>query len=302
MTNLSGPNHCRNIQVVDEDNVDINDGGFILIENFTNVNDEACTFCVETPFLTFVTQGEMRCQIDGQDFHLSKGDCILCLPHFLLTGCEPSVDFRSEALGFSRKALVKNILHSGAEALKMIDYKKEHPAVVLLPEETALFRRYLEMVKVQMGQKNKPFCAEIMNALFLTVFLEICSVLGARVRQTQTRELHGVKRRDWLFKNFLLLLSESGGRERSVAVFADKLHVSSKYLSTVVKNMSGRTALDWILQHAAESVANELKYTDKSIKEIAFSLNFSNLSFFGKFCKKMLGASPKAFRNENRPR
>ena len=49
---------------------------------------------------------------------------------------------------------------------------------------------------------------------------------------------------------------------------------------------------DLKLQHAKELLST----TDMSIKEIANKLNFSSISFFGKYVRKKLGMSPKHYR------
>ena len=91
-------------------------------------------------------------------------------------------------------------------------------------------------------------------------------------------------------------LSKDGGMHRSVSYFANQLCYSPKYVSSVVKQVSGRTALEWIDEYAMEQIKIQLKHSDKSIKEIADNLNFSNQTFFGKYVKAHLGMSPARYR------
>ena len=292
-------NCSKNIYIFNEEHVCVHDGGFILLHSTRKRDIETEVFCVEMPFVAFIERGELKCKIDEREYHLHTGDAILCLPHFFLTEFSSSPDFSYRAMGFSRQAMVRGTLQKGKDVLNLVEYKRDHPAIMLNEDEKELFRRYYSLIRIQLRSNTKPFHADIMKTLFLTVFSEICSAISVRLDKNETTEIHGVKRKDWLFTNFLRLLSEYEGRERAVSVYAERLNVSSKYLSTVVKEVSGKTAINWIQEHSAELVANELKYTDKSIKEIAFALNFSNLSFFGKFCKKYLGMSPKAYRKEH---
>ena len=92
------------------------------------------------------------------------------------------------------------------------------------------------------------------------------------------------------------LLSRSTNTEREVRAYAEQLLITPKYLSAVCKEKSGRTAMDWI----TESTVNHIKYyllqTDLSVKEIAFKLDFPDVSFFCKYVKKHLGKSPVDYR------
>ena len=89
------------------------------------------------------------------------------------------------------------------------------------------------------------------------------------------------------------LLAESAGRVRSVSVFANMLNVTPKYLSKCVKDESGRPPLDLIHETTAATIRQQLRYTNKTVKEICNELDFPNLSFFGKFVREHLGMSPQ---------
>ena len=75
---------------------------------------------------------------------------------------------------------------------------------------------------------------------------------------------------------------------------------SSKYLSRIIKKISGENALKIINKNAIEHIIIELKFSNKSIKEIAIDFEFSNVSFFSQFVKKHLGMTPIEFRSNNR--
>ena len=92
---------------------------------------------------------------------------------------------------------------------------------------------------------------------------------------------------------------ESNGRVRSVSVFANMLNITPKYLSKCVKGESGRSPLDLIHETTVGTIRQQLRYSNKTVKEICTELDFPNLSFFGKFVKEHLGLSPTAYRQQN---
>ncbi|MGN0232205.1 MAG: helix-turn-helix domain-containing protein [Muribaculaceae bacterium] len=102
--------------------------------------------------------------------------------------------------------------------------------------------------------------------------------------------------RERLFSKFIDMLSNMEVVEHGLSYYADKLYVTPKYLSTVCKQLSGRTALSWVNEKLIDSVRYHLEYTDLSAKEICHKLGFSSISFFGKYVKRHLGASPNEYR------
>ena len=75
-----------------------------------------------------------------------------------------------------------------------------------------------------------------------------------------------------------------------------QLCISPKYLSLVVKQISGRTALEWIENYVTMELRVALKNSTKSIKEIAEDMNFPNQSFLGKYFKEHVGMTPSEYR------
>ena len=86
---------------------------------------------------------------------------------------------------------------------------------------------------------------------------------------------------------------------RSVSAFANMLHVTPKYLSKCVKEESGRSPLYHIHETTVNTIRQQLRYSNKTVKEISTELDFPNLSFFGKFVKQHLGMAPTEYRQKN---
>ena len=99
-----------------------------------------------------------------------------------------------------------------------------------------------------------------------------------------------------LYERFMDMLFEASPIKRSVGYYAERLCVTSKYLSSVVKSYSHKTASEWIKEVTLNEIVYRLRYTEDSVKEIAFQLGFPTLSFFGKFFKASTGMSPLNYR------
>ena len=99
-----------------------------------------------------------------------------------------------------------------------------------------------------------------------------------------------------LFTRFMNLLAIHSKTEREVAFYADKLCVSPKYLSEVVKKSSGHPASYWINGFAMQEILALLKRFDLTFAEIADQMNFYNPAHFTRFVKKQTGLSPTELR------
>lgn len=85
-----------------------------------------------------------------------------------------------------------------------------------------------------------------------------------------------------------------------MSYYADRLHVTSKYLSSVCKKISGQTASKVIDHYVLKDIEYLMKHTSKTIKIISVELDFPDISFFGKYVKKHFGMAPKMLREKYR--
>lgn len=95
---------------------------------------------------------------------------------------------------------------------------------------------------------------------------------------------------------FFNILVENYAQQRSATYYADKLCLTPKYLSTVIKRVTGHPITEWINEMVVNRAKSLLKSTDMSVLQISEELNFSNPSFFGKYFKQYVGMTPLGYR------
>lgn len=100
-----------------------------------------------------------------------------------------------------------------------------------------------------------------------------------------------------LLTDFISLVNEHVRRRPPISFYASKLCLSPRYLSTLIKEVSGKSAKQWTDEALLTAIRVDLIHTDKSMKQIADELNFPNTSFFCKYFKRMTGLTPLAYRN-----
>ena len=99
-----------------------------------------------------------------------------------------------------------------------------------------------------------------------------------------------------ILEDFLTLVRDNHNKERNLSFYADKLYLTPKYLSKLVKSVSGKSAHEWIDSFVILEAKNMLKYSGMSIKSIVWELNFPNQTTFYRFFKTQTGMTPSEYR------
>lgn len=132
----------------------------------------------------------------------------------------------------------------------------------------------------------------IIKSCFMALMFEVGAILTKNIPVTQVR----LTRKERLTVEFVELLSIHFHKERSVAFYADKLHITARHLSHTTKAVFGKSAGEMIDEMVVNEAKNLLKNPQHNIAQIADALHFPNPSFFGKFFKKRTGKSPSEYR------
>ena len=100
-----------------------------------------------------------------------------------------------------------------------------------------------------------------------------------------------------LFNRFMMLLEKDCKISRDVNYYAEKLNISSKYLTNIVSQVTGHTPKTIIDQYVILQLKLHLKRSTQSIKEMAWEFHFADVSFFCRYFKKHTGLTPQQIRS-----
>jgi AraC-like DNA-binding protein len=99
---------------------------------------------------------------------------------------------------------------------------------------------------------------------------------------------------------FLQLVKLHYREHREVGFYADKMNLTAKYMTTLVKKASGKPAIQWIEDYVILDAKAQLSSTVNTVQQIAFDLNFPSQSLFGRYFKRAVGMSPSDYRSSLR--
>ena len=155
---------------------------------------------------------------------------------------------------------------------------------------------WFQMAAYTYRDRNNVFRNTIIRNRLQNVLLEIYDKLQ-RYANMQQQTPETTTRQTELFHRFVALVHEHSSQQREVSFYADKLCISTRYLSTIVRNIAHSSAKEFIDRSVLLEIKMLLQSTDLSVQEIAYRLHFPDQSYLGRYFKKHTGESPTEYRN-----
>lgn len=158
-------------------------------------------------------------------------------------------------------------------------------------EAIDLSEMFLKAIHQVLMNQTNPHLDKVLQHVLMAIFYS-----SDEVRYQLENESGGYTSADTLSKEFMKLVKDNFRSERQLRFYSDKLCITPRYLSRVVKECTGSSAADWIERYVVLEARALLKSTNMTIQQISDELNFPSQTFFGKYFKRRVGMSPKAYR------
>lgn len=278
------------------DEKNINNDYFIV----TETSDIIETF-YEYPFRTdnsaiiLITEGELKIQINLSMITVTKDQILIIPPNATIYLANLNTGVKSVAIVFNDSFINKNIHHMNYINEIIFFFEVESPILQPTKNEILSFKFLIDKIN-QNNEQERYYSKDLIYHYFNVLFLELMTIY--RRIEPQSTYLRTSRKKD-LIHRFLTLLTEHSRNERAVEFYAEKLSITPSYLTRIVKETSGESTRDIITSSVIIEARDMLLNSNLSINQIAEELNFSDQSFFGKFFKKQMKMSPKAFRMKN---
>lgn len=248
----------------------------------------------------FCISGEVPVEINLKQFETRENSLFITIPGTVIKVGEVSLE-QKESLHFIMIALSKEYMSSlKLDIAKLFSEGMlilENPCVVLTEQEKGVALSYLQLLTKVMTS-SLSYKRDCLGSLVSSVFFLAGGVIESRLRPEESLHEAGQRRSRFIFDKFLRLVAEYHRQQRSVIFYADKLCLTPKYLSKIIKEVSGRSAPQWIDSYVILSAKSMLKYTSMAIKEIVSDLNFPDQPSFFRFFKIHTGMTPKEYRDK----
>ena len=261
---------------------------------------ETCNAHVAMNAIVICTSGKAQAQMNGVQMEFRKNQVGIIPQNVMITDVMVSPDFNLRGI-FLTNRILRSFLNEKISVWNDMMYIHRQHVVTMDEDEILFYTHFYDMLTlaIEKGKEN-PFHTEIIQSLLRSAILGLCGEMKWMLAQTDSKLSTLNDKQSTTqshFQRFLDLLHTTDVKHRTVEAYANDLFISPKYLTTICKKNSGKTANEWITEHVIEDIRYYLKQTDLSVKQICNQLGFPNPSFFGKYVKDHFGMTPIEFRN-----
>jgi AraC family transcriptional regulator, transcriptional activator of pobA len=235
-------------------------------------------------------KGSARFRMENQLYQIQQNDVVIGLPSVQFKDLNCSPNFKATCLFVSFELMSKNNPDIGW-GIKGYLFAKENPVVHISEADTEKCLYNFKLLQEKYTNDTHVFRDELVNLQLKMFIMEMWNIFSKEMDKRRINNQKGS-----LFERFLQLVQEHCMEHREVDFYADKLNITPKYLTEVCKKSSARTASDWIQNYTTQRLIILLGNRQLSFTEIADTLHFSSQSFFSRYVRKVLGATPSEYR------
>ena len=286
---------------VSEELISIDDD-FIMARQSDSMNQQMLKYpCrIDAFWAVFCIKGDIRFSINLKDYDIHDNTLVINMPGNIIQykSLNEDIDKQVDMVIF---AISRDYMFDLSFDLNKVygDVMKilKNPCFVLTEEEIVLASKYVKLI-YDIISGDFIYKKECVRLLISSIFYLFSSFIRDRLKNEKSEDIKGSSRHRKMFEIFIALVSEHHLRERRLSFYADKLCITPRYLSKVVKDVSGKSAVEYIDKFVILEAQHLLRHSDLGIKEIADRLNFEDPSSFYKYFKSQVGMTPNQYRRQ----
>ena len=246
---------------------------------------------VQAAALLLVRRGSVDVELDLKHYKLEAGSLFVVFPEQVVRAKNVSENFDPICIACS-KNMIDELIIRFDDTTRLILKIREKPLMQLERVEFEQMNASFEFLKKKFETTDMNSCRLQILKNYLIGLLYECIGMRSEPATTDVVKSRG----QVLFSQFIDLVVEHHREQHSVKFYADELGITPKYLSAVAEEQTGKNAKRWIDEHIALDAKVLLRSSSRDIQKVSKILNFPDVSFFGKFFKRLVGVSPKTYR------
>lgn len=252
---------------------------------------------IEGATTMLLTRGTLNISLNTETYTLTAPSCIAFMPGAVVKVESDDWTAIDLHLIYISTELIPDINVSFSSIAVEALAQRSRPGVSLNERETSIFMRYFKLLhSVMLDAYQTALCRHVVANL-ITALIYQMTLASLRNISIESKPTTSANRNSYITE-FMKLVHINFMKERSVNYYANRLCISPKYLSQLVKEGTGRSASRWIDHFVITEAKNMLRFSGKNIQQVAYALNFANQSSFGKYFKHITGMSPTEFQKK----
>ena len=220
------------------------------------------------------TEGETSLTSNLQEFRLKKDSLFIFSPKHILQ-VQSNNRFKAHLIVIAPDFL-KRINIDTKRMMPLFLQFGSLPCMELTHAESQSLRSFISMVEQELKGSETDFSSEIIGGLIAATIYKVGDILTHYLTEHPEVDSPIHNRAEEYFRQFTELLGEHYKHERSVGFYARQLCITPKYLTTLIKRISGKSVSEWIDNYVILEAKTLLKYSNMSVQEIAYYLPCSS--------------------------
>ena len=238
----------------------------------------------------YCQNGSLKFVFNGKQYQSKKGEFIFWLAGINVSGLSFSKSFKATVL-FVDSNLLTASLPSATASIDSIIHSKEYPILHPDKKDKEKILKNFRLLYDMSQETSHRFYEEALKLQMQIFLLEMWHIFEDELDRRKRSLQSGT-----LYEQFIQLVQDHCMKQREVRFYSDKLNITPKYLNYICKVNTRITASEWIQRNAKERIIILLQNKNLNISEIADEMDFSSRSFFTRYVKKLLGVTPKEYR------
>lgn len=273
------------------DHVTYMDNDIAVIDSISEIMEiDEDTVKLDCFMILFCQEGDIMININGKQYRLEKDYCAILPPSTIIRRMEFNNQYTLRIAAASQSFL-SEVLMTTHQTWSIMHYLYNHPIYSIRPNKSYKMYLYKELLMTLIQERPHVYSQQTRRFHFAGMFCEMMALLSQMIPEDEKKNVNR-NRSAVIAHDFMQLVNADNGSHRSVSYYAERLFYTPKYLCSIIKQVTGKTPLQIINEHAIMEIKHKLKYSNLSIKEIADYFDFPNPSFFGKYVKNHLGMTP----------
>lgn len=238
--------------------------------------------------LHLIRSGTATVTTGGRQLELHSGDLLLLHP-FQPAVCSFPDDVETEGL-LVEDSFYQQLLQLDGGDTPLMPHDGDGPCLYHLDEaQTAELSGILQQIRRTIHYVH------IYKVEMLRSLVHVCLLFITELPYDHSLVAPDLRHKQDILRIFFFLAHKHFRQQRQIAFYADKLNITTTYLSRVVRELTGNTINNYLNNLVFEEACNLLRTTDTPIGELAFTLGFNDQSAFSNFFKGHAGCSPKTY-------
>lgn len=247
-------------------------------------------------------KGKAMLNINYKEWHLHEGAVITVFPNDVVElKVNSNVELADGAFAFEVEILKYNasLLREASLQLEQTVYSslREDRCRQDTPVVTNIIDSMFALLKVYFNQSECTCISQLVLLQLKAFFVGFHEYLQRNPQNRPDDEVKSYRVRE-LFNRFMMLMERDYKQSRDVNYYAEKMSITSKYLTNIVRQVTGHTPKTIIDQYVILQLKMQLHRSSQSIKEIAWEYHFTDVSFFCRYFKKHTGLTPQQVREK----